>query len=77
MVQILIGTDGAVKEAKAISGDPELIQSAVDAISQWTFRPTLLNQEAIEVNTTVPVTYKLKGKKPKKEKTPPEVYGCS
>lgn len=74
-VHVVIGMDGVIKEANAVSGDPLLAQPAVEAIRQWTYRPTLLNGEAIEVDTEVPITFKLKGKKPKKEKATMEVYG--
>lgn len=39
--------------------DPELARAAVEAVSQWRYRPTLLNGEPIEVDTTITVNFKL------------------
>jgi periplasmic protein TonB len=54
-----IAADGKVKDVSLISGPPELVRSAVEAVSQWVYRPTLLNGEAVEVITTVDVNYTL------------------
>jgi periplasmic protein TonB len=55
----VIGTDGAVKQLEVISGHPILVQSALDAVWKWRYRPTLLNGEAVEVDTTVEIIFKL------------------
>jgi protein TonB len=39
--------------------DPDLARSAVEAVSQWRYTPTLLNGEPIEIDTTVSVIYSL------------------
>jgi TonB family protein len=39
--------------------DPALARSAVEAVSQWRYRPTLLNGEPIEVDTTIMVNFSL------------------
>jgi TonB family protein len=39
--------------------DPDLARSAVEAVSQWRYTPTLLNGEPIEVDTTITVIYSL------------------
>jgi TonB family protein len=39
--------------------DPDLARSAVEAVSQWRYTPTLLNGEPIEVDTTIMVNYSL------------------
>jgi TonB family protein len=39
--------------------DPELARSAVEAVSQWRYTPTLLNGEPVEVDTTVMVNFSL------------------
>ena len=48
-----IGTDGRINKLRVLSGPEMLRQSAVDAVSQWTYRPYVLNGEPIEVETTV------------------------
>lgn len=39
VVQITVGKDGAVKEAKVVRGPRELQQAALDAAIRWRFAP--------------------------------------
>jgi protein TonB len=52
-----ISTDGTVRDLQVLSGDPVLARAAKDAVSQWRFRPTLLNGVAVEVITFVTVKF--------------------
>lgn len=54
-----IGVDGKVKDVSVISGPPELVKSAVEAVTQWVYSTTFLNNEPVEVTTTVDVNYTL------------------
>jgi protein TonB len=38
-----------------------LIQSAIDAVRQWKYKPYLLNGEPVEVDTQVTVNFTLNG----------------
>ena len=58
-LEIEVATDGTVANISLIEGPPELVQSAVDAVRQWVYKPTLLNGEPVEVATTVDVNYTL------------------
>ena len=58
-LEVIIGKDGHVAELRALGGPAELIMSAVDAVKQWVYRPTLLNGEPVAVQTTVDVNYTL------------------
>jgi outer membrane biosynthesis protein TonB len=42
-----------------VSGSPELMDSAMNAVKQWRYKPTLLNGQPIEVDTTISVVYTL------------------
>jgi TonB family protein len=57
----VIGADGSVVSVRVLSSraHPDLTKSAVDAVRQWRFTPTLLNGEAIEVYMTVTVRFSL------------------
>jgi len=55
----IIAKDGSVQELNVISGHPLLVQAALDAVRQWRYRPTLLNGEPVEVDTTVDVIFSL------------------
>lgn len=53
-----IGTDGFVKEARAVPPvNPNLANAAMAAVNQWQFTPTFLNCAPVEVNMTVTVTF--------------------
>jgi TonB family protein len=56
-LNVMIGKDGAVQSVSVISGHPLLVQSASDAVKQWRYQPTLLNNQSVEVETTVTVAY--------------------
>ena len=49
----VIGIDGRVKSLSVLSGPEILRQPVVDAVSQWTYRPYILNEEPTEVETTI------------------------
>jgi protein TonB len=55
----IIGTDGVVREVAVESGHPLLVKAALDAVSQWRYKPTLLNGQAVEVETTITVIFEL------------------
>lgn len=55
----IIGKNGAVTQLEVISGHPLLVQAALDAVRQWRYRPTLLNGEPVEVDTTIDVIFSL------------------
>lgn len=57
VVAALIGKDGTMVNVKALSGHPMLVQAAVQAVSQWRYRPYVLNGEAIEVETQITVNF--------------------
>ena len=56
---IIIAKDGTVKNMELESGHPLLVPSAQEAVRQWVYRPTLLNGEPVEVQTSVDVNYTL------------------
>jgi len=55
---VMIGKDGTVQSVNVISGHPLLVQSASDAVKQWRYQPTLVNNQPVEVETRVTVEYK-------------------
>jgi TonB family protein len=52
-VVAVIGVDGKIKSARAISGHALLQRAAVDAVKQWVYKPTILNGTPIEATTEV------------------------
>ncbi len=45
-IQALIGRDGVIRNLHVLSGPPLLLAAAIEAVQQWRYRPTLLNNEA-------------------------------
>ena len=46
-----------MKKVEVVSGHPLLVQAAGDAVKQWRYKPTTLNGEPVEVDTTVDVMF--------------------
>jgi TonB family protein len=54
-----IGPDGHVENLQVVSGPPLLVNSALEAVQQWVYKPTLLNGQPVKVITRVDVNYTL------------------
>jgi len=55
----IISKDGTIRDLKVISGHPLLTKAALDAVSQWVYKPTLLSNEAVEVIAPIDVNFTL------------------
>ena len=58
-LRAIIAKDGGVINLEVISGHPMLVRAAVDAVRQWHYRPTLLNNQPVEVQTFITVKFVL------------------
>lgn len=61
ILHAVIAKDGTVQELNYISGPPLLMKSAMDAVREWKYQPTLLNGDPVEVDTTISVIFTLGG----------------
>jgi protein TonB len=61
VLHAIIDKDGKVAQLEVISGHPLLVQSALDAVKQWRYKPTQLNGDPVEVDTTITVTFTMGG----------------
>ena len=61
VLHAVIGMDGRPLALHVMNSqiDPDLARSAVEAVSQWGYQPTLLNGDPIEVDTTIMVNFTL------------------
>jgi protein TonB len=59
VLHAIIGKDGMIKELQYISGPPLLMKAAMDAVKEWRYKPTQLNGDPVEVDTTVDVVFTL------------------
>ena len=59
VLEAIIDRAGTIENLRTISGHPMLVPAAVNAVSQWRYRPFILNGEAIEVETRITVNFVL------------------
>lgn len=57
--EVIIDKEGRISNLHLVSGPPLLVQSAMQAVQQWTYQPTLLNGNPVEIVTTIDVNYTL------------------
>ncbi len=55
----IIAKDGTIQKLQVLSGHPLLRQAALDAVSQWVYRPTVLNGQPVEVEAPIDVIFTL------------------
>jgi protein TonB len=61
VLQATISKTGSIEGLHVISGPAMLQQAALEAVKNWRYRPYLLNNEPVEVETTVNVIFTLGG----------------
>jgi protein TonB len=54
-----VATDGTVQQIRVVSGPALLVDAALDAVRQWVYRPTMLNNKAVEVIAPIDVIFTL------------------
>jgi|SRR5580698_564433 protein TonB len=55
----IISKDGSIEELTYLDGPPLLMKAAMDAVHQWRYKPTMLNGEPVDVDTTISVVFTL------------------
>jgi protein TonB len=58
VLQVLIGRDGTVQDAKFLQGSLVFARAAIDAVKQWRFKPYSLNGRAVSVQSTITLNFK-------------------
>ena len=59
VLDAVIRPDGAVKSLRPVSGPDLLVQAATEAVQSWKFEPYLTSGQAVEVETTIAVEFRL------------------
>jgi Gram-negative bacterial TonB protein C-terminal len=54
ILHAVVGRDGRVREVQYLSGPPLLAQAAIDAVAWWQY---MVNEENVEVDTTIQVAF--------------------
>jgi periplasmic protein TonB len=60
LLHAIISKEGQIADLQVISGPSELTAAAIDAVRQWRFKPYLLNDEPVEVDTQLIVDFELR-----------------
>ncbi len=61
MLRAVISRQGRIENLQVLAGHPMLVKAALDALRQWRYRPYILNNEPVEVETQVTVNFVLSG----------------
>jgi periplasmic protein TonB len=59
VIEAIIDEQGNVVEAQVVSGPVLLMQSALDAVRNWKYEPTYLNEQPVSVQLKVIVSFRL------------------
>ena len=55
----IVAKDGTVQQIRVVSGPALLVEAALDAVRQWVYRPTMLNNKPVEVIAPIDVIFTL------------------
>jgi TonB family protein len=58
VLQVLIGRDGTVQDAKFLQGSLAFARGAIDGVKQWKFKPYLMNGRPVSVQTLMTLSFK-------------------
>jgi periplasmic protein TonB len=61
VLQAIISRQGAIENLRVLTGPPMLVPAAIEAVRQWRYRPYVLNNEPVEVETQITVNFSLAG----------------
>jgi periplasmic protein TonB len=57
VLQVLVGRDGSVQDAKFLQGSLVFARAAIDAVKQWRFKPYSMNGRAVSVQTVISLNF--------------------
>ena len=58
VLEVFIGRDGAVQDAKFLQGSLVFARAAIDAVKQWRFKPYSMNGRAVSVQSVITLNFK-------------------
>jgi protein TonB len=61
VLQAVISKQGAIENLRVLSGHPLLVPAAIEAVRKWRYRPYILNNEPVEVETQITVNFSMTG----------------
>ena len=75
-VNAFIAETGDVERVEVVSGDPLLVDAAVNAVKKWKFKPYIKGGKAVKVNVKLPLDFAFSDKV-NDEKAPPDTAPAS
>jgi periplasmic protein TonB len=57
-LEVFIGRDGAVQDAKFLQGSLAFARTAIDAVKQWRFKPYSMNGRTVSVQSVITLNFK-------------------
>jgi len=57
----VISRAGTIEDLRVVEGHPMLVRAAIEAVSQWRYKPYILNNDPVEVETQITVNFSLSG----------------
>jgi periplasmic protein TonB len=61
ILQAVISKQGTIENLRLVTGHPMLVPAAIEAVRQWRYRPYILNNDPVEVETQITVNFSLAG----------------
>ena len=61
VLEAVISKQGTIENLRVLAGHPMLVLAAREAVRQWRYRPYILNNEPVEVETQITVNFSLAG----------------
>ncbi len=57
ILQVLVGRDGTVEDAKFLQGSLAFARAAIDGVKQWKFKPYIMNGRPVSVTTKLTMSF--------------------
>ena len=58
VLEVLIGRDGTVQDAKFLQGSLAFARAAIDGVKRWKFKPYVMNGRPVSVQTPLTISFK-------------------
>jgi TonB family protein len=58
ILQVLVGRDGSVQDAKFLQGSLAFARVAIDGVKRWKFKPYIMNGRPVSVQTPLTISFK-------------------
>jgi TonB family protein len=59
VLEVRIGRDGSIQDVKLVSGQPSLANAAIAAVKQWRFKPRMVQEQLVEMQTRITLNFRL------------------